>query len=178
MGVGTLEDGTRIFGVGDGVLAEKAIMNKRMVVKLPDNIDDVVAAALPNAIIGSALALLFRAKFKAGEIVLINGATGFTGKLAVQLAKYYGAKKVIATGRNPELLQQLLNLGADKIISLSDSNENIIENIKEVNKEMPIDVVLVPPCYSTFHVPFYCEKSAASAWRAALRHAVDIRSRL
>ena len=143
MGVGVLKDGTRIFGVGiNGVLAEKVLMNIAQMVKLPDGIDDITAAALPNAVIGSALALLFRAKFKPGEVVLINGATGFTGTLAVQLARHYGAKKIIATGRNTEQLQLLLSMGADEIISLKDSKETIIENIKATAQKTPVDIVL------------------------------------
>ena len=58
---------------------------------------------------------VFRAAMQPGDTVLINGATGFTGRVAVQIARHYGAKKVIATGRNPESLQALLDLGADDI---------------------------------------------------------------
>ena len=71
-------------------------------VKLPNGIDDAVAAALPNAVAGSAMALRFRAAMQSGETVLINGATGFTGKIAVQIAKHYGAKKIVVTGRNEQ----------------------------------------------------------------------------
>lgn len=93
-GVGLLKDGTRVYAIGEtGMAAEKAIIDKDRMVKLPKEIDNVTAAALPNAVIGSAMALRFRAKMQKGETVLINGATGFTGKMAVQLAKYYGAKK-------------------------------------------------------------------------------------
>jgi NADPH:quinone reductase-like Zn-dependent oxidoreductase len=62
---------------------------------------------------GSAMGLKFKTQLKAGETVLINGATGVTGKIAVQVAKLYGAKKVIATGRNDEALESLYELGAD-----------------------------------------------------------------
>ncbi len=143
MGVGILKDGTRIFGVGrNGVLAEKTLMNTSQMVKLPDGIDDIAAAALPNAVIGSVLALLFRAKFKTGDVVLINGATGFTGTVAVQLAKHYGAKKIIATGRNAAQLQLLLSMGADEVISLKDNNETITENIKTIAQKTTVDIVL------------------------------------
>jgi NADPH:quinone reductase-like Zn-dependent oxidoreductase len=142
-GVGVLEDGTRIYAMGlTGMIAERALINKRNYVKLPAHIDDVTAAALPNAVMGAALALRFRAGVVPGETVLINGATGVTGMLAVQIAKHYGAKKVIATGRNPESLKKLAALGADEIISLKQSDEDIIKQLKEINTTNPVDVVI------------------------------------
>lgn len=143
MGVGEMKDGTRVFGIGkDGVLAEKALFIKAQMVKIPDGLDSVTAAAIPNAVVGSALALLFRANLKAGEVVLINGATGFTGKLAVQLAKHYGAKRVIATGRNQEQLEELLALGADELISLKNTPEEVSGEIQALHQLEPIDVVI------------------------------------
>lgn len=142
-GVGILSDGTRVYGIGlSGMLAEKAIVEKDRIVKLPTGIDDATAAALPNAVMGSAMALRFRANLQTGETVLINGATGATGKLAVQIAKYYGAKKIIATGRNESSLKELLELGADKIISLNQENESFVSQLKNLHKQNPIDVVI------------------------------------
>ena len=142
-GVGLLEDGTRVYGMGiSGMIAEKAIIDKNRIVKLPANLDNASASALPNAVMGSALALRFRASLQKGETVLINGATGFTGKIAVQLAKHYGAKKVIATGRNEQSLQELLTLGADEIISIKQDDESFISQIKKAHKQNPIDVVI------------------------------------
>ncbi|MFT4203668.1 MAG: zinc-binding alcohol dehydrogenase family protein [Chitinophagaceae bacterium] len=142
-GVGLLADGTRVYGIGvSGMLAEKAIVEKDRTVKLPEGIDDATAAALPNAVMGSALALRFRAVLQNGETVLLNGATGVTGKIAVQIAKYYGAKKVIATGRNDISLQELLSLGADEIISLNQEDESFVAQIKNRHGENPIDVVI------------------------------------
>lgn len=142
-GVGLLADGTRVYGIGvSGMIAEKAIIEKNAMVKLPAGIDDATAAALPNAVMGSALALRFRANLQKGETVLINGATGVTGQIAVQIAKYYGAKKVIATGRNEQSLQELLSLGADEVISLKQSDESIISQIKNIHQQGSIDIVI------------------------------------
>lgn len=142
-GVGLLADGTRVYGISEhGMLAEKAIVEKNRIVKLPENIDDAIAAALPNAVMGSAMALRFRANLQKGETVLINGATGVTGKIAVQLAKHYGAKKVIATGRNEESLKELLELGADEIIQLKQGDQTFVSQIKNIHQQNPIDVVL------------------------------------
>jgi len=120
-GICILPDGTRVYAIGaSGMLAEKATIEKNMMVPVPDSLDDVTAAALPNGVIGAAMALRFKANIQEGDTVLINGATGFTGRLAVQIAKYYGAKRVVATGRNLNALQELLSLGADEIIPLTD----------------------------------------------------------
>ena len=63
--------------------------------------------------------LAFRAKLVPGENVLILGATGVTGKLAVKIAKLLGAARVVAAGRNPHALKTLHELGADVTISLA-----------------------------------------------------------
>lgn len=141
-GVGILADGTRVFAMGvSGMMAEKAIVYKNTILKLPEEIDDETAAALPNAVAGSAMALRFRAGMQPGETVLINGATGFTGKIAIQVAKHFGAKKIIATGRNEQSLQTLKALGADELILTTD-DENFVAQIKEIHQNTPIDIII------------------------------------
>ena len=142
-GVGLLEDGTRVYARGlTGTIAEKAIVEKNRMVALPEGINNTTAAAMPNAIAGSAMALRFRAGMREGETVLINGATGFTGQMAIQLAKHYGAKKIIVTGRNEKTLENLLKLGADEIISLKQDDESILSQLKEIHQNTPIDIIL------------------------------------
>jgi len=142
-GVGILEDGSRVYASGiTGMIAEKALIDKNKYTLLPDHIDNITAAALPNAVMGAALALKYRAEMKAGDTVLINGATGVTGKVAIQIARYYGAKKIIATGRNADSLQLLTALGADEIISLQQEDQEIIELLKRIHDKNPIDIVI------------------------------------
>jgi NADPH:quinone reductase-like Zn-dependent oxidoreductase len=142
-GVGTLEDGTRVYAQGlTGMMAQKAIITKKQVTTLPDTLPFSLAAALPNAIMGSAMPLVNRAKLQKGETVFINGATGVTGLLAFQLAQYYGASTLIVSGRNPHLLDQLKQAGAREIISLDQEDEAIIEQIKAIHQQTPIDVVI------------------------------------
>jgi NADPH:quinone reductase-like Zn-dependent oxidoreductase len=76
-------------------------------------LDDITAAAIAIPGMSAWAAMIERAQLKAGETVLVNGATGTPGRLAVQLAKYLGAAKVIATGRNQQELEELKGLGAD-----------------------------------------------------------------
>lgn len=142
-GVGTLPDGTRIYGIGvHGTMAEQAVFIKDWYTPVPEELDDAIAAALPNAVMGSALALRFRAGLQPGETVLINGATGFTGKMAIQLARYYGAGKIIVTGRNEEVLQTLNDLGADEVVSLNQDDAALVEQLKTIHAVSPIHVVI------------------------------------
>jgi NADPH2:quinone reductase len=88
-------------------------------------------------------ALTLRAKFVAGESVLILGATGVGGKLAVQIAKRLGARRVIAAGRNPEALEGLKGLGADAVISLGLDKAALVAAFrKEWAEAGGVDVVL------------------------------------
>jgi NADPH:quinone reductase-like Zn-dependent oxidoreductase len=142
-GVCLLEDGTRVYGMGiTGMLAEKATIHKDRIVPLPEEIDDATAAALPNAVIGAAMGLRFKAGIQPGDVVLINGATGFTGRVAVQIAKYYGAKKVIVTGRNQQSLNELLQLGGDEIVSIVQEEEAFKAQLKAIHAKTPIDVII------------------------------------
>lgn len=143
-GVGVLPDGKRVYTMGlTGMMAEKALADKNRLVAIPNGIDDVTAAALPNAILGAALALKYRAAMTPGKVVLINGATGVTGKIAVQLAKYYGASRVIATGRNAASLHHLTQgLGADEALSLSQDQETFVSALKEIHAKTPVDIVI------------------------------------
>lgn len=141
--VGVLEDGTKVYAQGlQGTLAEKTLIDKNNYTRIPENLDFATAAALPNAVIGATMALLFRADFQKGQTVLVNGATGVTGQLLVQVAKYYKAGQIIVTGRNPEALRKLKHIGADDVISLQDKEEDIISQLKKLHKKHPVDIVI------------------------------------
>ncbi|AZA78554.1 zinc-binding alcohol dehydrogenase family protein [Chryseobacterium sp. G0186] len=142
-GVGYLENGSKVYFFSKkGTFAEKAVADKKMMAPIPEELDFSIAAALPNAVMGSAMALKFKGGIQPGNTVLVNGATGTTGRIAVQIAKLYGAQKIIVTGRNENSLQALRELGADEVISLQLSDEAIKENIKKIHTETPIDIVL------------------------------------
>lgn len=142
-GACALEDGTRVYGMGvSGMLAERATIHKSRIVKIPEGLDDATAAALPNAVIGATMGLKFKADIQPGDVILINGATGFTGRVAVQIAKHYGAKKVIVTGRNPQSLTDLLSLGADEIVSVAQSDEDFKAQLAAIHANTPIDIII------------------------------------
>jgi NADPH:quinone reductase-like Zn-dependent oxidoreductase len=77
----------------------------------------------------------------AGETVLVNGATGTAGRLAIQIAKHLGAGKVIATGRNPEVLKSLGALGADVTIPL-ETESDVLEGALGEQFASGVDVVI------------------------------------
>ena len=116
-GVGVTQDGRRVYFVmpdaPHGSFAEFCPVSARRLVDLPDSLDDITAAAIANPGMSAWAGLVERGQLVAGETVLIHGASGTAGSIAVQLAKYLGAAKVIATGRNEQRLQELHALGAD-----------------------------------------------------------------
>jgi NADPH:quinone reductase-like Zn-dependent oxidoreductase len=127
-GVGTLADGRRVyFAMPEapfGAMAEQTLVDPHRTITLPDTLDDVAAAALANPGMSCFAALIERARFRAGETVLINGATGAAGMVAVQIAKQLGAGKVIVTGRNAQELEALPSLGADVVIPFDLRSKN------------------------------------------------------
>lgn len=142
-GVCLLPNGRRVYAIGEtGMMAEKAIIDRDRMVPIPQGVNDALAAALPNAVIGAAMGLKFKAGIQRGDTVLINGATGFTGRIAVQLAKYLGAKKVIVTGRNPASLNDLLLLGADETISLLQDDASFKKQLSAMHAQTPVDIII------------------------------------
>ncbi len=145
-GVGQLDDGRRVYfalpRAPFGSMSERTVIRSSQCVSLPDNLDDVTAAAIANPGMSAWAAFKERARLTDGETVLVNGATGTAGRLAVQIAKYMGARKVVATGRNTEALKTLSRLGADVTIPLGDAGDAFEDALKERFAGDGIDVVL------------------------------------
>jgi NADPH:quinone reductase-like Zn-dependent oxidoreductase len=134
-GVGRLDDGSRVYfalpHAPYGGMAQRTTVSASQCLPLPDNLDDITAAAIANPGVSSWAAYTERAKLKRGETVLVNGATGAAGRLAVQIAKHLGAKKVIATGRNVEALHGVATLGADVTVPLVEDDDAVEQSFKE-----------------------------------------------
>jgi NADPH2:quinone reductase len=145
-GVGRLEDGTRVyFGISRspfGTFSERSVTARSMCFPAPETLDDITIAAMMNPGMSSWAALTIRAQFVAGESVLILGATGVAGHLAVQIARRLGAKRVVAAGRNPQALEELRRLGADAVIPLEQGREESVSSFRRELSENKIDVVL------------------------------------
>lgn len=130
-GVGHLADGRRVFFGGCrapyGSMAERTVVKQEFTFPVPEGMTDEVAAALPNPGVSALLSLKYRAKLSPSENVLILGATGITGKLAVRIAKILGASRVVAAGRNQGALSILKSHGADATIQLDAPAEGLME---------------------------------------------------
>jgi NADPH:quinone reductase-like Zn-dependent oxidoreductase len=145
-GAGFLEDGSRVyFGATHppyGAMAEFTLTTPERMLRLPDNLDDATAAALMNPAMSSAVALSERAHFQRGESVLIQGATGSAGRLAVQICKRRGAARIVATGRDPQALDELRALGADEVISLTQEHTALVAAFRGALSANKADIVL------------------------------------
>lgn len=144
-GIGELSDGKLVGFSGTiapyGAMAEKAVVPKNSIVPIPDGVDAVTAAALPASALTSLFPLKWGVNMEPGDTVLINGATGVSGKLAVKIAAFLGAGRIIGTGRNEESLTRIKELGADMVIDLKQSEEKVIKTFEEeIGKG--IDIVL------------------------------------
>lgn len=143
-GVGVTPEG-RLVGFRDirppyGAFAEQTLA--KQVFPIPEDIDPVKASAIPSAALTSLLPLKYSAKLQPGDTVLINGATGVSGRIAVQIAKALRAGKVVATGRNPHSLKIVQELGADELISLEQTDEALTQSFISAGGSTGFDVVV------------------------------------
>jgi len=148
-GVGELEDGTRVFFGGArrpyGGMAERTVVPRAFCFPAPAGagaMDDATLAALPNPGVSAWLTLAHRAKLAAGESILILGATGITGQLALQIAKLLGAARVVAAGRNQTVLDRLSKMCADATIQLSEDSDSLKQAFTREAGESGFDVVI------------------------------------
>jgi NADPH:quinone reductase-like Zn-dependent oxidoreductase len=143
-GVGHAPDGSlRYFVLPDttmGAMAEQTVVDLRRSVVLPDDSDPALIAAAMNPAMSSWVALRQRVRFQAGQNVLVLGATGNAGQLAVQVAKLLGAGQIIAAGRNAEKLAALPALGATGTVPLDADPDTIARRLGQAAAE--VDVVI------------------------------------
>lgn len=141
-----LPDGRRSY-VGaappSGAMAQYLPVDPAQAFDIPAGVDDAAAAALPNAGISAWFGLEYAGQIQPGQSILILGATGVTGGLAVQLAKHrFGAEYVVAVGRNAIRLEQLGHLGADVTVGLEQDGPHWIDTVRDIHAEHPFDLVL------------------------------------
>lgn len=120
-------DGRRVylFGEGygvkrDGFLAERTDFPAASGAPVPDDVSDELAAAAGVAGVAAWVPVAWRADVGPGDRVLVLGATGLVGTIAVQAARIRGAERVVAAGRDAERLERARDLGADETVGLAD----------------------------------------------------------
>ena len=126
-GVGRRADGKLIYFVADddviGTMADKAVVDVRRAIEVPDDVDVLKIAAAMNPAMSAWVALRRRVPIEAGQSVLVLGATGNAGTMAVQVAKRLGAGRVVGAGRDRTRLEALRSVGADDVVQLTDDAE-------------------------------------------------------
>ncbi len=138
---GGLEEGRRVVALlGSGGYAEYAVAPADSTFPLPDGLDDGPALAL--VLQGLTAWHLFRtsAKLQQGETVVIHAAAGGVGSLAVQLAKPFGAGRVIATASTEDKRRLALDLGADAAVD--PNSDDLNGALREANDGAKVDVVM------------------------------------
>ncbi len=139
--VGTTTDGRRVVAlVASGGYAERAVANSFTTYDVPNAIDDVTALAM--IVQGTTAWLLLRRSthMAAGESVVVHAAAGGVGSIAIQLAKEWGAGRVIASASSAKKRDLALSLGAD--VAIDSRAENMTSAIKEANGGKRVDVIL------------------------------------
>jgi NADPH:quinone reductase len=106
----------------DGALAELLVVPEDVCVPVPSSFDPALAGALGIAGVAGWLPVAVRAPVEAGETVLVLGATGTVGLVALQAARVLGAGRVVAAGRRPEALERARRVGADAVVSLEEAD--------------------------------------------------------
>jgi NADPH2:quinone reductase len=141
-GVGTLEGGSRVYFTFArkpwGTMSERAVAPRPRCVPVPDGLNDVQAAAIANPGMSAWVSIKERAQLVAGETVLVLGATGVAGQLALQVARHLGAKRVIGAGRNVEAIKAK---DVDAIIALG-APEDALRDAFAAEAAKGIDVVI------------------------------------
>ena len=149
-GVARLEDGSKVYFVDppppNGALAQRTLVDPSATHPVPDGVDDAVAVALGIAGLAGWLALSWSAKLREGETVLVLGATGTVGQVAVQGAKLLGASRVVAAGRDEAGLARAAELGADATVRLGDEGD-LAERFREAAGDAGGFDVIVDPLW-------------------------------
>ncbi|NKQ55692.1 NADPH:quinone oxidoreductase family protein [Amycolatopsis sp. K13G38] len=139
--VGRTVDGRRVLALlGSGGYAERAVAEPAMTFDVPDGVDDVTA--LSFVVQGTTAWLLLRksAHLEPGETVVVHAAAGGVGSIAVQLAKAWGAGRVIATASSEDKRNLALELGAD--VAVDSRAQDMTAALREANDGKRVDIVL------------------------------------
>lgn len=150
-----IKPGTRIVSlIESGGYSEFALSDEFSVIPLPDNVDFHQAVALPLQGLSAYHVLKTMGRLEAGETVLVHAAAGGVGTIAVQLAKLFGAGKVIATASSAEKLDLAKSMGADILIDYT--KDGWEKDVLEATNGKGVDVALEMAGGDVFHKTLKC----------------------
>lgn len=153
--VQNIKEGQRVLAsIESGGYAEYAAVNERQVTLLPQDVTYEQAVALPVQGQSAYHILKTMGQMQKGETVLVHAASGGVGLLAVQLAKIFGAGKIIATASTEEKLELVKDMGADYLINYSEDNWD--EEVMSVTEGKGVDLALEMVGGSVFHKTRKC----------------------
>jgi NADPH:quinone reductase len=139
-GVTSVAVGDRVCGAGLGAFGEYTVLDHRHAIAIPESLSWSDAASLPVGLATEHDALVTQAGFTAGQSVLIVGATSAIGLIAVQLAKAFGADRVIATTTSDAKTNALVGVGADVVVNTS--TDSVHDAVLAATGSTGVDVVL------------------------------------
>jgi NADPH:quinone reductase-like Zn-dependent oxidoreductase len=140
----TFAEGTRVYGAGLGFMAERVAAGDDQLLELPDDsVEDALAACFGVAGLAAWLSLEWRGDLREGETVLVLGASGAVGLIAVQAAKLLGAGRVVAAARSDKGLERAQELGADATVKLGGELEDLAEAMADACHGQ-LDLVIDP----------------------------------
>jgi NADPH:quinone reductase-like Zn-dependent oxidoreductase len=171
-GVGRREDGQLAYFVADddlvGPMATRTVIDTRRSVVLPDCTDVVKIAAAMNPAMSAWVALRRRVPIQAGQAVLVLGATGNAGQMAIQVAKRLGAGRVVGAGRDQTRLATLPGIGADATVALTDDADATAAALAAAASEVDlvIDYLWGEPAAAAIMalLPARADRSRAMNW--------------
>src|SRR3954447_5566908 len=149
-GVGRTPDGELVYFdapvAPHGSFAERTLVERANLIPLGADVDPGLAVAFGIAGLAAWLALQWRAQVREGETVLVLGASGVVGQIAVQGARLLGAGRVVAAARSAEGLDRARELGADAVVDVAAAEGELVEALREASGGDGYDLVLDPVC--------------------------------
>src|SRR3954449_7405082 len=147
-GIGRREDGSLVYFDQPvtpwGSFAERTPIVSASAIPLDGEVDPGLAVSFGIAGLAAWLALEWRAQLQQGETVLVLGASGVVGQIAVQAARLLGAGRVVAAARSPEGLDRAKALGADAVVDIAAAGDDLVEALRDAAGDPGADVVVDP----------------------------------
>ncbi|MEX3814562.1 zinc-binding dehydrogenase [Paraburkholderia sp. BR13439] len=139
-GVNGWREGDRVMGHGKGCQAEYVLSDPRALMAVPEGLSWIEAAAFPNVFITAHDAVITNGQLRAGESVLINGASGGVAMAAIQIASVWGAKPVMAQSRSAAKLDRLAEFGVD--VGIDSSHQSQLDVVMAATDKRGVDLII------------------------------------